>query len=73
MYPKFRVPTSVALSLLVAAALSAASLTAGTTRVPAKPVIGQPVTVPAQPQAGKRFNVAFRVTRSDTGKPLMGR
>jgi Calx-beta domain-containing protein len=35
-----------------------------------KPVIGKPVTVPAQPLAGKRFSVSYPVTRSDTGAPL---
>ncbi len=66
-----RVHTAVAvLVLLVAGALSAASTTAGTTRLLVKPVIGQPVTVPAQPLAGKRFTVAFKVTRSDTGAAL---
>ena len=71
MHPELRVRTTFALFLLVAAGLSAASITAEATRVPAKPVIGEPVTVPAQPQAGKRFAISFRVTRSDTGKPLM--
>ena len=71
MNPKLRVHTAVALFLVIAAALSAASIAARTTRVPAKPVIGLPVTVPAQPHAGKRFTVLFRVTRIDTGKPLM--
>ena len=35
-----------------------------------KPVIGQPVTVPARPAAGKPFTVSFHVTRSDTGETL---
>jgi hypothetical protein len=34
------------------------------------PVIGAPVTTPPRPVAGKRFTVAFPVTRSDTGTPL---
>jgi hypothetical protein len=32
----------------------------------AVPVIGKPVSVPAQPVAESRFSVSFRVTRSDT-------
>lgn len=60
--------------LLVAVALialaSVAQTSAGTAAVDAKPVIGKPVTVPAQPVAGKRFTVSFRVTRSDTGAPV---
>jgi hypothetical protein len=36
-----------------------------------KPVIGLPVATPAQPMPGQRFTVAFKVTRSDTHKPLV--
>jgi hypothetical protein len=36
-----------------------------------KPVIGAPIVVPLVATAGKRFTVAFPVTRSDTGAPLM--
>ena len=36
----------------------------------AKPVIGEPVTAPARPVAGKPFTVSFHVTRSDTGQTL---
>jgi hypothetical protein len=57
----------------IAAALTVAAPTAsGTSRSPAavKPVIGQPVAAPAQPVAGKRFTVSFKVKRSDTGAPL---
>lgn len=35
-----------------------------------KPVIGAPATTPAVAVAGKRFTVAFPVTRSDTGDPM---
>lgn len=35
-----------------------------------RPVVGQPWAVPARPVAGKRFTVAFPVTRSDTGARL---
>lgn len=35
-----------------------------------KPVIGKPVATPKAAVAGKRFTVAFKVTRSDTGGPL---
>ena len=35
-----------------------------------KPVIGAPMTTPAKAAAGKRFTVAFPVTRSDNGAPL---
>ena len=70
MRPTRRALSVVALLLLVGAALTAASTTAGTTPLKVKPVIGQPVTVPAQPVAGKRFTVSFKVTRSDTGASL---
>ena len=70
MRPTRRALSVVALFLLVGAALTAASTTAGTAAVKVKPVIGQPVTVPAQPVAGKRFTVSFKVTRSDTGALL---
>ncbi len=50
----------------------AASTTNGIAKSSAvvRPVIGKAVTVPAQPMAGKRFAVSFRVTRSDTGALL---
>jgi hypothetical protein len=35
-----------------------------------RPVISPPTTTPAQPIAGKRLTVSFRVTRSDTGARL---
>jgi hypothetical protein len=35
-----------------------------------RPVFGRPVATPAQPIAGKRFTLAFSVTRSDDGAPL---
>jgi hypothetical protein len=59
----------VAVALLVGAALTAAAAS-GTAPTRGKPVIGKLVTVPAQPQAGKRFTVSFKVTRSDTGAAL---
>jgi len=37
----------------------------------AKPVIGKPITVPARALSGKRFTLAFKVTRSDTGAALL--
>jgi hypothetical protein len=66
---------------LMVLGLSGAVLAAGTAAVPTasgtarsvavvKPVIGQPTGVPAQPLAGKRFTVSFKVKRSDTGGPL---
>lgn len=53
--------------LLAAAAATGSSLT----QAPGKPVIGKPVTIPAQPQAGKPFTVAFKVTKANTGTVLM--
>jgi hypothetical protein len=35
-----------------------------------KPVIGRPTAQPAQPRAGKRFTLSFRVTWSDDGSPV---
>ena len=70
MRPTRRALSVVALLLLVGAALTAASTTAGKAALKVKPVIGQPVTVPARPVAGKRFTVSFKVMRSDTGASL---
>lgn len=70
MGPTRRALMAVALLALVGTAVSAGSTTAGTQRPTAKPVIGPPLTVPAQAVAGKRFAVSFKVTRSDTGTPL---
>jgi hypothetical protein len=36
-----------------------------------RPVLGKPVAAPAKPVAGKRFTFLLRVTRSDTGAPLL--
>lgn len=54
---------ALALTVLVQAA-------SGVEQIAWKPVIGKPVAVPLQPQAGKRFTLSFRVTRSDTGGPV---
>jgi len=64
--------TVVGLLVVAGAAITAVATASGTTRSPAlgKPLIGQPVAVPAQPLAGKPFAVSFKVTRSDTGAPL---
>lgn len=35
------------------------------------PVIGKPTTAPIAPSAGKGFVAVFKVTRSDSGEPLM--
>jgi hypothetical protein len=52
--------------------VSAAAPAAGSPILAAvKPVIGRPVTVPARPLPGQRFAISFRVTRSDTGAPLL--
>lgn len=57
---------------LAALALVGASVAdGGSERTPRfSPVIAAPVTTPARPQAGKPVTVVFRVTRSDTQKPL---
>jgi hypothetical protein len=66
-----RLSVSVGLLALIVAVIGVAVPTAsGTRSATIKPVIGGPVTSPAQAQAGKRFVVAFKVTRSDTGKAL---
>ena len=55
---------------------NAATTTTTTTASPTAPapavtpVIGRPVAVPSRPVAGRRFTLAFPVTRSDTGRPL---
>lgn len=61
---------------LAALALGATSSTASSTAPSlekaelARPVISEPTATPAQPLAGKRFVVSFKVTRSDNGKPV---
>jgi hypothetical protein len=63
----------LALSLGVGAAgLLAGAPTSGSALVDdVKPVIGRPVAVPSRPLAGKGIVVSFKVTRSDTGTPLV--
>jgi hypothetical protein len=57
---------------VVALALGGAASTAsGTGSARGRLVIGEPVTVPTRPVAGKRFRVAFAVTRSDTHKRVL--
>jgi hypothetical protein len=60
------------LGAMIAVGTAAVPTASGTARSPAvvKPVIGQPATAPAQPLAGKRFTLSFKVKRSDTGRPL---
>jgi hypothetical protein len=36
-----------------------------------RPVLGKPVAAPGKPVAGKQFTFSLRVTRSDTGAPLL--
>jgi hypothetical protein len=63
---------ALALTGVLGSTLTAAAPTAGGAPVgTVKPVIGAPVTVPARPRAGRPFVVSFKVTRSDTGAPLM--
>lgn len=62
------------LTIVAVAAIAASAPTAGgawRAAAAGKPVIGRPVTAPAQALAGKPFAVAFKVTRSDTGRPLL--
>ncbi len=68
-----RAATLVGLLVLASGAL-AASTAGGAegSHAATKPVIGPAATVPARPQAGKRFTASFKVTRSDTGAPLRG-
>jgi hypothetical protein len=40
--------------------------------VPVRPVIGKPTLVPARLRAGAHATVTFRVTRSDSGRRLLG-
>lgn len=56
----------VALALVAAAADGSAGTRAGY-----KPVISKPMTTPAVAVAGHRFTVSFKVTRSDTGTPVL--
>ena len=65
---KMMCPLAVMAVVIVAAAPAASGKVHSTAA--GKPVIGKPVTVPAQPLAGKRFSVAYPVIRSDTRAPL---
>jgi len=53
-------------TLLLASAATGSSVA----RDPGKPVIGNAVAAPAQPQAGKKFTVTFKVTDAKTGTAL---
>lgn len=68
-----RVPLAAGLlGMLAAAIVAAAPSSAGVAEpLAVRPVIGKPVTIPARPLPGQRFDVSFRVTRSDTGMPLL--
>ena len=71
MIPRRQIPALLSLLALVGAALLVASASGSAHTATFKPVIAKPVTVPAQPAAGKRFAVSFKVTRSDTGRALL--
>ena len=60
-----RVLMAAGLFLLAATVAAAGAISAAP-----KPVIGAPVAKPATPVAGKPFSVSYKVTRSDSGKPL---
>jgi hypothetical protein len=61
-----------ALTVLGLLALAVAGSAAGAKPKPVRPVIGKATATPAVAQAGSPFAVAFKVTRSDTGKALAG-
>jgi hypothetical protein len=72
MSPKRQFFNLAALALVVGVATAIAASTAtGIARSTGKPVIGKPTTVPAQPFAGKRFTVSYKVMRAGTGVPLL--
>ena len=72
MRSKRRMLTASGLAIVVVAAITAGSQAAGSTLAGVvKPVIGPPVTVPKVPLAGKPMAVTFKVTRQDTGAPLL--
>jgi Calx-beta domain len=62
----------VGLIVLAGAAIAAVPTAGGTALAlgRGKPLIGQPVTMPVRPLAGKPFAASFKVMRSDTGAPL---
>jgi hypothetical protein len=66
-----RLLPTVALVLLGATVMAAAASGGPRRQAGYGPVIGKPVTAPVAPLAGKGFVAVFRVTRSDTGGPLM--
>jgi Calx-beta domain len=66
-----RLLPTVALLLLGATVLAAAASGGPRQEAAYGPVIGKPTTVPIAPLAGKAFVAVFKVTRSDTGRPLM--
>lgn len=66
-----RLLPTVVLLLLGATVLAAAASGGPREEAAYGPVIGKPTTVPLAPLAGKGFAAAFKVTRSDTGGPLL--
>jgi hypothetical protein len=68
-----RLLTAGALVGTVAVVVAATSAASGArqARQAVTPVIDEATTAPARPLSGKRFTISFRVTRSDTGAPLL--
>jgi hypothetical protein len=64
--------TTFMLVAALAAATVAAASAAGAKPRAVRPVIGKPQATPAVAEAGSPFAVAFRVTRSDNRKALVG-
>ena len=62
---------ALTLGVVVAGVLTAAPIPGRALVDQVKPVIGKPTAAPALPRAGQRFAVSFKVTRSDTGAPLI--
>jgi hypothetical protein len=72
MLPMRGAPTAGLVGSAVAALSLIAPMAGGAVKPPTmKPVIGQPIAIPAKPLPGQRFTVAFKVTRSDTHAALL--
>ena len=71
MFPNLQQRLAAGLLGVVVVAVTAAAPTAGGAPQPVRPVIGSPVTVPGQALPGQRLTVSFKVTRSDTHRPLL--
>lgn len=71
MSPRRHVLLASAVGVAVASTLVGSATSGSVFSGGMRPVIARPVTAPVLPLAGSNFVVAFKVSRSDTGGPLL--